>query len=250
MNAASLRQYERQRIARVLHGDLAPLAAAIRLRLRTTQLSLAGSTEPPDHRLAELLQVDGLLAELDHRLRLLIRDLRCCPEDQDALLDRLKRLLHRLEPETGQIVPLQVRGTPIDLPRWADEPILEIVRESVSNAQRHAAARTIQVQLDYTCPLLAVSIRDDGRGFDPAGVHAGGSNTEQFGLLILAECAREAAGSLQIDSRPGAGTRVELHIPPVRRGRRPAGLLQREVASSRGPVEDRPLAPVRLPTAG
>ncbi|MGI8440617.1 MAG: ATP-binding protein [Thermoleophilaceae bacterium] len=54
---------------------------------------------------------------------------------------------------------------------------------------------------------IELRVRDDGRGFEPAGVELG------LGLNGMAERARLVGGSLSVDSRPGAGTSVVLEVP-------------------------------------
>ena len=56
-------------------------------------------------------------------------------------------------------------------------------------------------------------IRDNGRGFTTAGVQPAGDGKGHFGLIGLAERARLLGGTLNIESAPGAGTRMTLIIP-------------------------------------
>lgn len=89
--------------------------------------------------------------------------------------------------------------------------VLQILRESISNALRHAAPSTLHLSLQADATNQAViSITDDGCGFDPATQTGRG-----HGLVNLGIRAREMGGTLEIDSAPGKGTRIILRFHPT-----------------------------------
>jgi len=89
--------------------------------------------------------------------------------------------------------------------------LLQILRESISNALRHAAPSSIHLSLQADAADQAVlSIADDGCGFDPAAQTGRG-----HGLVNLGIRAREMGGYLRIDSAPGKGTRITLTFHPT-----------------------------------
>jgi signal transduction histidine kinase len=67
----------------------------------------------------------------------------------------------------------------------------------------------VEVTLAARDGALELQVQDDGRGFDQAAAREGYS----YGLLGMTERARLIGGSLRIDSRPGEGTTVSIHIP-------------------------------------
>ncbi|MBI2812969.1 MAG: hypothetical protein HYX71_01635 [Opitutae bacterium] len=85
---------------------------------------------------------------------------------------------------------------------------LHICRECISNALRHGEAKKILIILNQEAGLAALTVRDDGHGFDPAQAAGQG-----YGLKNLAARARELGGALQVDSRPGHGTAVTVKFP-------------------------------------
>jgi signal transduction histidine kinase len=88
------------------------------------------------------------------------------------------------------------------------ESIVRIVREAVTNAVRHGGARRIDIQFGGTdSPTLRVA--DDGRGFDVSR----GFDSGRFGLLSMRERAAAIGASLEIQSEPGAGTKVLVQWP-------------------------------------
>jgi signal transduction histidine kinase len=104
-----------------------------------------------------------------------------------------------------------VEGTPRALhPIIADE-IDSIGREALTNAFRHAKARSIEVELEYATRGLRVLIRDGGIGFDSEVLRFGREG--HWGLSGMRERAKRIGARLRVLSRPAAGTEVEVTIP-------------------------------------
>lgn len=85
---------------------------------------------------------------------------------------------------------------------------LQIVRESISNALRHGEAKAVHITLQSRDGGGTLTVRDDGRGFDP-----GQRTGEGSGLLNLASRAREMSGALKLESSPGRGATVTINFP-------------------------------------
>jgi signal transduction histidine kinase len=86
--------------------------------------------------------------------------------------------------------------------------VFRIVQESLTNAVRHAKARRLEVALEVAQAGVRAKVTDDGCGLGPAPANGAG-----MGLLGMRERARAHGGQLTIESRPGAGTAVSLHLP-------------------------------------
>jgi signal transduction histidine kinase len=95
----------------------------------------------------------------------------------------------------------------VAVPPRTQEELVRIVREAVINAARHGAAEYIVVQVSAG-PNLCVSVRDNGRGFDPAAPMVG-----RMGLESIRARARTISGELTIWSAPGRGTEVRVTLP-------------------------------------
>jgi signal transduction histidine kinase len=88
---------------------------------------------------------------------------------------------------------------------------LRIAGEALRNAFRHSGARSITVEIRYETRQLCLFIRDDGKGVNEEtlrGGHAG-----HFGLRGMRERAEIVGGRLEVWSKPGAGTQVQLSVP-------------------------------------
>jgi signal transduction histidine kinase len=84
--------------------------------------------------------------------------------------------------------------------------IYRVVQEAVNNAQRHAHAKNVAVELRQTDSVVQVQIKDDGIGFD-------GTRTRGIGLLGMEERVKRLGGAITIESQPGAGTSIRAELP-------------------------------------
>jgi signal transduction histidine kinase len=81
--------------------------------------------------------------------------------------------------------------------------LFRIAQESLQNVSRHSGASEAWVMLDMAGPVVRLSVRDDGHGFDEATV-----TPEHFGLAIMRERAADAGVVVGVESEPGRGTVV------------------------------------------
>jgi signal transduction histidine kinase len=88
-----------------------------------------------------------------------------------------------------------------------------IFKEAVNNIVRHAACARAEIELRLDGGILALRVRDEGRGFDTERICEGN------GLESMARRAKAMGGALETLSRPGRGTTITLRVPAPRRGR-------------------------------
>ena len=81
-----------------------------------------------------------------------------------------------------------------------------MVQEALTNAVKHAEATRVHVRVSDRDGTVDVTVRDDGKGFDPQESSAG------FGLLGIRERLALVRGTLEIESAPGAGTTLNISI--------------------------------------
>jgi signal transduction histidine kinase len=86
------------------------------------------------------------------------------------------------------------------------EAVVRIASEAVTNAARHSGAETLRIYLERLDAGMRLGIVDDGEGFDEQQPRRG------FGLITMRDRAEALGGKLRIDSRRGAGTKVELEL--------------------------------------
>ena len=101
--------------------------------------------------------------------------------------------------------------------------LFRVLQEALQNAVRHSSAARFSVNLKGTPNALSLTVRDGGRGFDPASVSRDGG----LGLTSMRERLKLVAGELVIESQPALGTTIVARVPlrpvPRRCTRRPYG---------------------------
>ena len=86
--------------------------------------------------------------------------------------------------------------------------LFRVVQEALQNAIKYSQTTDLSVHLDNDGDALRVTIIDNGVGFDVDAAWGNG-----VGLVSMVERLEAIGGALQIDSRPGAGTRVTASVP-------------------------------------
>jgi signal transduction histidine kinase len=197
---------DRDRIARDLH-DL------VIQRLFATGLGLAGMARlvvRPE--VAERLQ--GFVNDLDQTIRDIRRSifsLQEVPEDLGpvSLRGQLLRTAQEAATPLGFEPRLSFEG-PLDttVPETVRADLLATLREALSNAARHAGARTVRVEVsvDGHGEQLDLRVRDDGHGVDPAAAQGSG-------LVNMTERAARWGGNCTLHSVAGAGAELRWSVP-------------------------------------
>jgi signal transduction histidine kinase len=151
----------------------------------------------------------------------LVAGLRPAAEAALATLEQLSRGVYpRLLAETGLAaalraawstspVPVQmVDRTDRRFPSEVESAAYFCCLEAVQNAVKHARPTSVEVRLAATGPVLCFEVEDDGTGFDPAGPLHGGA-----GLANMRDRVESLGGTVTMDSRSDAGTRISGRIP-------------------------------------
>ncbi|MCO6454147.1 MAG: PAS domain S-box protein [Pirellulaceae bacterium] len=140
--------------------------------------------------------------------RRLISDLRPMVIEELGLIEALRYLVEEQRAEGGMRIDFEHRATFDRLPDLLEGTLYRIVQESLNNVRRHARTDRVRLSLIQVGGDLELVIEDSGQGFDPAAVAA-----DRFGLRGIRERARLFGGRASIESRPGAGTRIQVVMP-------------------------------------
>ena len=198
---------ERSRIARSLHDTLLQSVQGLILSFHAHADMLPKGTR-------ERARLDGTLNLADQLLiegRDQIMDLRASAEPDELRL-ALQQFGKGLAEHRAHAFTVHVSGSCRRLqPRVHDE-VYAIAREALFNASRYAEAANIVLELDYAEQAFTLRVRDDGCGLDDA-VAQTGQRPGHWGLVGMRERAAGIGASLRIDSRPGAGTQIEVSVP-------------------------------------
>jgi signal transduction histidine kinase len=200
---------ERRRLARELHDGVGhSLTALIHLMAQAT-----AALDRPEEARERLARANAVAQSTLQETRALSRLLR--PQILDDLgLEAALRWLARSFHDDHRIAI----GVDFDEPFPVIDGdlstlIFRVTQESLSNIVKHANAKHVEIALKQRAFLLALAIRDDGRGCDPAAALAKSTQGGSSGLGGLRDRVRLFGGSLRFDAKPGAGCTVSAEFP-------------------------------------
>jgi signal transduction histidine kinase len=212
---------ERAHLARELHDSVTQALFSMTLVTRTTELLVDRDPVSAKEKLGSLRDLQReALAEM----RALIFELRPGNIEQDGLLAALKTHTAGLQGRIG--LPIVVTSDLTErLPLALEEVLYRISQEALHNIVKHAAARQVTLSIDRTAAGLRLRIVDDGRGFEAASVPDG-----HLGLAGMRARAEKIGATLDVITRPGAGTTIEVTVPEA--------AIAAAAASTPSPVPD------------
>ena len=195
---------ERAHLARELHDSVTQALFSMTLLTRSIELVLPRNTADAVAKLATLreLQRDALA-----EMRSLIFERRPGSLAQDGLVRALRTHAAALQGRIG--LPVNVAADGVErLPDEVEDALYRIAQEALHNVMKHAAATDVRVSLSCEGDQVRLVVEDDGVGFDPATVRPG-----SMGMAGMRVRAERIGGRLEIRSRPGRGTRLEVVAP-------------------------------------
>lgn len=200
---------ERTRISRDIHDSIAQALSSIRF------LAHAGASRAEDGEAARTLaQVETLAGDSLADVRRIVAALAPAALDDDALAAALQRMLDRAHDETGLHGELQVDDSLPILPTEVEVALLRTAQSALSNVRLHSGATRVVMSLIDAGESVRLDLIDDGAGFDlPAWERATDATASSYGLRFMRARLRELGGGLEIESTPGEGTAVSVHLP-------------------------------------
>jgi signal transduction histidine kinase len=201
-----LQERERCHLARELHDDVGQLLTLIKISANSVLRHLVGDQE---QRQAALIRVAD---EALGKVRDLSNMLHPAHLDGVGLIEAMHRLVERIPSEMPDGVRVRLECAELE-PRpdvCVEVTLFRIFQEALNNVLKHGCASLVEVRLRRCNDGIYLTIDDNGRGFDTAGVTQSGKG---MGLMNMAERARLLAGEFRLDSGLGRGTRIAVVIP-------------------------------------
>jgi signal transduction histidine kinase len=195
---------ERSRIARELHDDVSQQTALLSIDL---QLLIESDPDEPETReelARKALRRTETIAQTVHALSHRLHPAKLQLMGLVPSLSSLQREFSK----TGVAVTFTHRNVPDRLPFDLTLCLFRVVQEALQNAVKHGSARKVTVDLTGNPRGLSLTIVDDGVGFEVDALSAKG-----LGLVSMKERLEPLGGTLEIHSRPGAGTRLNAFVP-------------------------------------
>jgi two-component system NarL family sensor kinase len=203
-------EQERARLSRDLHDGISQWLVSIKLQIEAGIIRLAGNAEQQRQARSSFEHTAGQLNDVLGEVRRISHDLRPAILDDLGLAAALEHLAHEFTQSGAAPVHFAAHGASAGLPGVINTVLFRIAQEALTNSERHAGARRIDLTLARGKDRVLLTVADDGRGFDPEGV---ASHPQRgIGLRNMMERMEAIGGQLTIASC-GAGTSVQASVP-------------------------------------
>ena len=207
---------ERSYLAREVHDGVAQALAFFNIKVQQVQRLLnRGDVAAATIALQELLTGSH---EVYDEVRQLIKDLNEAVVEVEVestgLVSQLQKYCALFAERTGLRVSVDA-PTDVGLTLEIQAELFRVVREALNNVQRHAHAHNVSVQLCKEQARVILIVSDDG-----TGLSRDRQPGDHFGLPMMRERVRSIGGDLQVDSRSGGGTSLQVTVPLATESRR------------------------------
>jgi len=199
---------ERERLAANLHDNLAQTLGFLNLKTERVEETLTAGRVTDA--IGEIGEMKPTISVAYQQVRSALTGLREPTPTNGDLAEKLAASVADFNYETDLLITLAiVDDDALMLPHVTQAQVIHIVREALTNAQRHAQAAQVKIRVSKADGVARFSVTDDGCGFDPDSV----KSDEHLGLAIMRARALRSGGYLTIDSTPGLGTKVIGSFP-------------------------------------
>jgi signal transduction histidine kinase len=189
---------ERNRLARDLHDSVKQQVFATTMQLGAARVLMG---RDPQAAQTHVVEAEQLAQQAGAELSLLIHELRPVALGEKGLAEALGDYTRDWSRQTQIRADVQVDGAATSPPA-TEHALLRIVQEALANVARHSGATAVTIDLVYTPDAVALTIVDNGRGFDVQ------TNPKGVGLNSIRERIEALSGRLEVHSQPGAGTTI------------------------------------------
>lgn len=199
---------ERRSIATDLHDRVGQLLALARMKLGMLRQA---EPSPEARELAE--EMSGFLAEAIRETRSLIFEISPPILYELGLEAALDYLAEQGRKQYGIAVSYKDDGSSKPLAEDVKILLYRAAGELLRNAAKHSGASRIRLSSTLKALDIVLQVEDDGAGFDPGAVGSNNGKMTGYGLFSIRERIDCIGGRMEIDSRPGTGTRITLTVP-------------------------------------
>ena len=199
---------ERKRIAMDIHDGIGQMLTSLKYQIESIQ--------PNDEMKArqKIAEIHQLIREIIKEVRKVTFNLKPTVLGDYGLQAGLNVFIQEIGKLTGIDLQYKTSGTLSRLPQKVENNIFRIIQEAINNAIKYSDASKITVSVKQVENDLMITVKDDGRGFDPKMAEARSSNLESGrGFFNMYERTEYINGNLEIQSEPGNGTTVRLIVP-------------------------------------
>jgi PAS domain S-box-containing protein len=197
---------ERTRIARELHDDINQRLALVAMSLDRQSGDLHSTAKEMR---SVMRNATKQISDLVSDVHLISHRLHSSKLDTVGLAAAAAGFCRELSKQKNVAIDFQCDGIPKELPEAIGLCMFRVLQEALQNAARHSGANHFKVRLAECSNQIALTICDEGRGFDPAEAQKGSG----LGLASMMERLKLVGGELLIDAGPKGGTTIRASVP-------------------------------------
>lgn len=197
---------ERRRIARELHDEAGQSLTAVKLGLDRLEQKI----DPQQNQLIEeLKEIRKMLVRTSGEIRRLSYNLHPTLLSDLGLEPALNYYFKQIQTNAGIDVKFKMIGFDQRLDKDLETALYRFSQEALTNTLKHSGAETFKISIIKSYPKIIFTAEDDGVGFNPTPVD---QEMPRLGLLGMRERAALLGGSMQIQGRPGKGTKIRIEV--------------------------------------
>lgn len=202
---------ERQRVAREIHDGPAQSMSNVVLKAEICERMIDVDFEKAKQ---ELRNLKGIVRDSLQDVRKIIYNLRPMSLDDLGLVPTLERFIVSFQEEAGISVSFKTKGIYSDIRPVISLTIYRIIQEAISNINKHSQAQNAVINLEFMDKDVKLYIYDDGKGFNTEELRVRKDDINSgFGLFSMKERIELLDGELEVTSKPGKGTRLNIVLP-------------------------------------
>jgi signal transduction histidine kinase len=202
----SAQERELSHIARELHDNICQRLAMLSLRIEKASKAWSTGEMQVGQQLQQIWQqcsdLTGDVQAMSHELHPSILD-------NLGLATAVKGFCREVSEHSDALVECTVRDIPDSLPRDVSLSLFRVIQEALHNAAKYSGKKHFEVHLQGTHDHVELEVRDRGVGFDVTAT----KNAASLGLISMRERVHLLNGTIKIDSKPNAGTRIHVLVP-------------------------------------
>ena len=201
---------ERKRIARELHDETIQSLVVLARQLDDV---ISGGKGLSEYKRSLLENLRGKSNNIMADVRRLSQDLRPPALDRLGLMPALEWLASDFSKRSGMNIEVMVHGVSRRFPPEVELVLFRVAQEALRNALRHSQATSADVIMEFSDKKIKITVRDNGKGFDPPETTGDLVKQGRLGMAGMKERIQLVGGSLKIESKSGKGTTVVIEVP-------------------------------------
>jgi signal transduction histidine kinase len=205
----ALKEEELRRLSRELHDDLTQRLAVLAIDVGKLELEMDSVKQGPHEHLEKVTRIKNQLIDMSTDVHRISRQLHPTIIEDLGLLRAIESECYSLMLRDELIVNFKKNNVPEFISNSVSLCIYRVIQEGLNNIVHHSGVKVCDVSLSIAQDKIFLTIKDEGRGFDPTEV----KRKPGLGLSSMRERVLFVQGSFSVETGNGRGTTIKVQIP-------------------------------------